>query len=75
MQDISWNFSPAGWFKLNVDVASKGNPSLAGCGGLVRDEAGHWVAGFGCNIGFCISFTAKLWGVVKGMQMAWEFGI
>lgn len=59
LQGICWSFPPAGWFKLNVDGAFKG------CGGLVRDDLSLWVASFGHNIGFCTTFTAELWGVLK----------
>lgn len=31
---VGWSFPPQGWVKLNTDGASKGNPGLAGAGGL-----------------------------------------
>ena len=45
-----------GWKKLNTDGASKGNPGLAGCGGVVRDKNGRWIAGFSRRIGVTSSF-------------------
>lgn len=55
---IKWLFPPEGWFKLNSDGASKGNPGDAGCGGLFRDASGSWVHGYEMHIGCCSSFSA-----------------
>ena len=49
-----------GWVKLNIDGAFKGNPGLAGCGGVVRNEDGRWIAGFARRIGVTTSFVAEL---------------
>ena len=35
---ICWNKPEPGWFKLNSDGASQGNPGCAGGGGLIRDH-------------------------------------
>ena len=35
-----------GWFKLNSDGASYGNPGKAGGGGIIRDCNGLWIKGF-----------------------------
>ncbi|KAL4346109.1 hypothetical protein AHAS_Ahas11G0345500 [Arachis hypogaea] len=43
---VGWKPPPKGWLKLNVDGALVGNAGKAGCGGLLRDENGKWVAGF-----------------------------
>lgn len=34
-----------------------------GCGGVVRDEHGGWVAGFARHIGSTSSFVTELWGL------------
>lgn len=47
---IKWLAPQPGWFKLNTDGASHGNPGLAAAGGVVRNEAGDWVGGFALNI-------------------------
>lgn len=31
---------PQGWYKINFDGASKGNPRIAGCGLIIRNENG-----------------------------------
>jgi len=33
-----WKPPPHGFLKVNIDGASKGNPGLAGFGGVIRDE-------------------------------------
>lgn len=38
-------FPPEGWVKLNFDGASKRNPRLARCGGLLRNDNGVWLNG------------------------------
>ncbi|PKI69991.1 hypothetical protein CRG98_009594 [Punica granatum] len=37
-QLVRWHKPPEGYFKLNSDGASRGNPGLAGLGGIIRDE-------------------------------------
>lgn len=35
-----WHPPPKGFLKFNIDGASKGNPGLAGHGGMLRDDKG-----------------------------------
>ena len=35
-----------------MDGYSKGNPSVAGSGGFIRDSLGSWIGGFAINIGY-----------------------
>ena len=48
---VRWEKPPSGWTKLNMNGASLGNPGVAGCGGIMRDERGNWVVGFARRIG------------------------
>ena len=32
--------------KLNTDGSANGNPGLAGCGGVIRDDARRWIVVF-----------------------------
>ena len=50
---------PVGWFKLNADGASFGNPGKVDGGGLIRDHHGSWVKGYMRHIGFASSITTK----------------
>lgn len=43
---IKWVPPSNGIVKVNTDGASKGNGGAAGCGGLIRDSFGCWIAGF-----------------------------
>uniref|UniRef100_A0A2N9I267 RNase H type-1 domain-containing protein n=1 Tax=Fagus sylvatica TaxID=28930 RepID=A0A2N9I267_FAGSY len=38
---IKWVAPPLGWFKLNTDGSSLGNPGLAGGGGVIRNHVGE----------------------------------
>lgn len=40
-QQIGWRVPSAGWYKLNMDGASRGNPGLAAAGGALRDSNGE----------------------------------
>lgn len=50
---VRWSYPPEGWFKLNSDGASYGNPGVVGSGGIIRNEAGGWVKAYGVNVGHC----------------------
>ncbi|KAG7592734.1 Ribonuclease H domain [Arabidopsis thaliana x Arabidopsis arenosa] len=69
---IGWSAPQMGWFKLNTDGASRGNPGLAAAGGVLRNEEGEWCGGFALNIGRCSAPLAELWGVYYGLYIAWE---
>ena len=47
----------------------------AGCGGVVRDEHGNWVAGFTRHIGATNSFAAELWGLRDGLLLCSKLNI
>ncbi|KAL4288301.1 hypothetical protein AHAS_Ahas19G0272500 [Arachis hypogaea] len=74
-RQISWSCPPTNWIKLNSDGASCGNPGTASYGGLLRDEMGHWVAGYYSNLRICSAFQAEIWGLLHGLKTAWELGI
>ena len=67
IKGVRWEKPQEGWVKLNTDEASKGNPGLAGCGGVVRNEDGRWIMGFARRIGVTTSFVAELWGLREGL--------
>ncbi|KAL4286844.1 hypothetical protein AHAS_Ahas19G0126800 [Arachis hypogaea] len=43
---VGWKEPLQGWIKLNTDGAADKNPGIMGCGGLLRNHLGRWVAGF-----------------------------
>uniref|UniRef100_A0A6N2MZS1 RNase H type-1 domain-containing protein n=1 Tax=Salix viminalis TaxID=40686 RepID=A0A6N2MZS1_SALVM len=72
--NIGWKYPAEGWIKLNVDGCSKGNPGIAGAGGVIRDHMGTWIGGFARNIGICSSVTAELWAIYEGLKLTWDKG-
>ncbi|OMO59932.1 reverse transcriptase [Corchorus capsularis] len=48
---IHWTPPPEMVVKLNTDGASRGNPGIAGAGGLIRDSTGKWFVGFAAQLG------------------------
>ena len=69
LRRIRWEKPVQGWWKLNIDGFYCGNTSLAGCGGVIRDDAGRWVIGFSRSIGMTNSFAAELWGLREGLLL------
>jgi len=69
---VGWAYPPMERMKLSVDGCSKGNPGVAGAGGLIRDSLGSWIKGFAVSsTGLCTSVKAELWAVVTGLELAW----
>ena len=66
---------PFGFFKLNTNGSTRGNPSLALAGGLIRDHNGMWIGSFSRNIGFTHSMAAELWGLRDGLLLAKNLNI
>ena len=64
-----------GWYKLNFDGASIGNPGKAGGGGLIRDSQGKWVKGYMRKIGMATSVEAKFWALRDGLILTSQMGI
>lgn len=46
-----WHPPPQGFLKQNIDGASKDNPGIVGCGGVLRDENGCLLFIFHCHLG------------------------
>ena len=72
---IRWEKPLAGWKKLNTDGSCVGRTGKAGCGGIIRDENGDWVAGFVRHIGLTNSFVAELWGLRDGLILCCDLNI
>jgi ribonuclease HI len=72
---VKWNLPPLGWFKLNTDGSSLGNPGKAGGGGVIRNHLGDWVGGFSRAIGFTTSVQAELRALKDGLLLAIDLEI
>ena len=56
---LFWHKPQVGWYKLNFDGASLGNPGEASGGGLICDFHGRWVKGYMRYIGIATSIIAE----------------
>ena len=73
--EVRWNKPPVGWFKLNANGASFGNPGKAGGGGLIHDHHGSWVKGYVRHIGFASSIAAEFWALKDELMLASQLDI
>lgn len=46
LQVVLWHRPIVGWYKLNIDGYSKGNPGPAGGGNIIRDHNGKLICAF-----------------------------
>ena len=58
---ISWKLPDEGWIKFNCD-GSVDSQHRASCGGIGRDAAGRFLAGFAVNLGCCPITVAEVLG-------------
>ncbi|KAL0305189.1 UNVERIFIED_CONTAM: putative ribonuclease H protein [Sesamum calycinum] len=58
-----------GWFKLNTDGASKGNPDVVGAGGIIRNHLGQIVLAFQEHLGLTSNTTAELKAIYRGVKL------
>lgn len=72
--EVRWEHPPSLMVKLNVDGASKGNPShdMAGC--VMRDHNGQWLSGAARNLAVWSSLQAEIWAAFIGLHLVWEQG-
>ncbi|KAK9986020.1 hypothetical protein SO802_030971 [Lithocarpus litseifolius] len=75
IQRIRWEKPPVGWMKLNKDGLASGNPSVAGCRGVIKNECAQWISGFTRRIEATNSFIAKLWGLREGLMLCCNLNI
>ena len=72
---VRWNSLSIGWYKLNLDGSSLGNPGRASGGGLIRDSNGVWIKGFTCNIRTSSSVEVELWAFRDGLSLCFSLNI
>ena len=71
---IRWERPSNGWWKMNVDEAASCASGRAGAGDILRDSQGRWKAYFTVSTRLINNMTADLWGILKGIEMAWNSG-
>ncbi|CAL9019929.1 unnamed protein product [Prunus brigantina] len=56
--------------KINSDGGRKSKTCLIRACGLLRYSNGHWLKGFGRNLGISSILEAELWGIFWGLTLA-----
>ena len=69
LRRIQWERPKQGWKKFNTDGSCSEPHGLASCGGVVRNDDGHWVVGFSKRIEVTSNFAAELWGLREGLKL------
>ena len=67
-----WTSLPSGFFKLNFNGASKGNPRKAGYGGVFRSSTSYILIIFYSTLGIESNNAAKLIGLLQGIHIAFN---
>ncbi|GLT71206.1 hypothetical protein SLA2020_432400 [Shorea laevis] len=67
---VGWQPPLAGFVKLNTDGSALKNSSIAGAGGVFRDEFGNWLCGFSHFVGITTSLSIELWAIHEGLRIA-----
>ncbi|XP_070037047.1 uncharacterized protein [Nicotiana tomentosiformis] len=65
---IIWQMPYAGWFKCNIDGASKGNPRPSSYGFRVRNDDGNVVYAKAEEIGWSTNIVAEAKAIVEGLS-------
>ncbi|GLJ49320.1 hypothetical protein SUGI_1042530 [Cryptomeria japonica] len=70
-----WAPPPQGWFKLNFDGASRGNPGIVGIGCIIHSREREEVVAITKPIGSTTNNVVEATAVVEGMLLCHEIGI
>ncbi|KAL6558441.1 hypothetical protein OROMI_018791 [Orobanche minor] len=65
---VRWVKPVEGWWKLNSDGASKGNPGISGAGGVIRDHLGSPCLMFSEFLGERSNNYAELYAIWRGLE-------
>ncbi|XP_042515225.1 uncharacterized protein LOC122089557 [Macadamia integrifolia] len=71
-QEIFWLPPMDGWWKLNCDGSSLGNPGNAGAGGIIRNSKCQIVAIYSSYLGIASNFYAEFQALIEGIERARE---
>lgn len=75
LQLVSWSKPSKGYYKLNVDWSSLGNPVIAVVGGVIRDFQGQVIAGFFAHYELVSNIVAEGRALLDGLKLAYNLGI
>lgn len=65
---LRWQPPDNTWMTLNTNEAVN-DSQKTGCGGLIRDEKGNWIAGFAKFLSKCIPSLTQLWVALEGWNL------
>lgn len=65
---------PKGWTLINTDACFNSENDSTGCGGVMRNDEGEWVAGFSCMTKVNNSSEAECWALMQAVKWAWSKG-
>jgi ribonuclease HI len=74
-KNCKWSPPPPGWYKLNFDGASRGNPGLSGIGCIINNEDGQWLLKRAKLINPTSNNLAELEAVLEGIKLCLKLGL
>ncbi|KAG6467116.1 hypothetical protein ZIOFF_075057 [Zingiber officinale] len=66
---VHWRRPDDGWFKLNTDGSSRGNPGESSYGAIVRDHSGQVVVARQGVLGEGSNIRAELMAILRGLEL------
>ncbi|KAG6472994.1 hypothetical protein ZIOFF_066901 [Zingiber officinale] len=66
---VHWRRPDDGWFKLNTDGSSRGNPGESAYGAIVRDHSGQVVVARQGVLGEGSNIRAELMAILRGLEL------
>jgi hypothetical protein len=72
IKEVIWSPPSFLWIKCNVDGAAKGNPGIAGCGGVFRNHRADLIHCFAVPLGITSSTHAELYATILAIEVAFR---
>ncbi|XP_057833769.2 uncharacterized protein LOC131044456 [Cryptomeria japonica] len=72
--NVKWEPPEQGWYKINFDGASAGNPSPSGIGCIVRDSKGKCLKEIAENIGVETNNEVEFRAAYQSLQLGTDLG-
>ncbi|KAK9046574.1 hypothetical protein V6N11_052459 [Hibiscus sabdariffa] len=71
---VHWKLSELGWVCLSTDGAVSLGSGIGSVSSVFRADDGSWISGFNKTIGIVCPLQTELWGILLGLQLAWDNG-
>jgi hypothetical protein len=68
LKEVIWLPPSLNWTKCNIDGASNGNPGIASCGGVFRDNSADFLFAFAEPLGIATSYFAELSATLRVLK-------